>query len=128
MLYSVRHCFCIQIHLFFFVLIFFIFVSFCLVFFFFFFSSRRRHTRCGRDWSSDVCSSDLIYINFSGSLALRVGLPLTFTLLEVYLMGLFSITSITVSGPPEPQKKHSAKGNEERIICSGLNIPSNGII
>src|SRR3989442_5086562 len=28
--------------------------------YFFFFSSRRRHTRCGRDWSSDVCSSDLI--------------------------------------------------------------------
>src|SRR5437899_6103514 len=25
----------------------------------FFFSSRRRHTRCLRDWSSDVCSSDL---------------------------------------------------------------------
>src|SRR5258707_8404995 len=28
--------------------------------FFFFFSSRRRHTRYWRDWSSDVCSSDLI--------------------------------------------------------------------
>src|SRR5690606_39683933 len=27
---------------------------------FFFFSSRRRHTRFSRDWSSDVCSSDLI--------------------------------------------------------------------
>src|SRR2546429_6287951 len=27
--------------------------------YFFFFSSRRRHTRCSRDWSSDVCSSDL---------------------------------------------------------------------
>src|SRR5256884_7408773 len=26
---------------------------------FFFFASRRRHTRCSRDWSSDVCSSDL---------------------------------------------------------------------
>src|SRR4030042_1947485 len=26
---------------------------------FFFFSSRRRHTICSRDWSSDVCSSDL---------------------------------------------------------------------
>src|SRR5207253_8034925 len=26
---------------------------------FFFFSSRRRHTRWPRDWSSDVCSSDL---------------------------------------------------------------------
>src|SRR3989442_6286129 len=29
------------------------YVSFC-------FTSRRRHTRCGRDWSSDVCSSDLV--------------------------------------------------------------------
>src|SRR3989449_7858891 len=28
---------------------------------FFFFSSRRRHTRCSRDWSSDVCSSDLCH-------------------------------------------------------------------
>src|SRR5690554_5550608 len=39
----------------------------CLLFFFFFFSSRRRHTRCGRDWSSDVCSSDLSF--FSTNLA-----------------------------------------------------------
>src|SRR5690349_22511343 len=30
-----------------------------IFFFFFFFSSRRRHTRSLRDWSSDVCSSDL---------------------------------------------------------------------
>src|SRR5699024_1394131 len=29
--------------------------------FFFFFSSRRRHTISKRDWSSDVCSSDLFY-------------------------------------------------------------------
>ena len=28
-----------------------------------FFSSRRRHTRCSRDWSSDVCSADLIINN-----------------------------------------------------------------
>src|ERR1035438_10705722 len=28
---------------------------------FFFFSSRRRHTRCLSDWSSDVCSSDLMH-------------------------------------------------------------------
>src|SRR2546429_5721571 len=34
----------------------------------FFFSSRRRHTRCSRDWSSDVCSSDLTE-------ALRTGTP-----------------------------------------------------
>src|SRR5207302_3916832 len=46
----------------------FIFVLYCSFFlfyiifffiFFFFFSSRRRHTRFSRDWSSDVCSSDL---------------------------------------------------------------------
>src|SRR5699024_11658196 len=35
----------------------------CVYFFFFFFSSRRRHTRSKRDWSSDVCSSDL-FIGF----------------------------------------------------------------
>src|SRR6266496_4600216 len=39
-------CFCFFLCVFFF-------------FFFFFFSSRRRHTRSLRDWSSDVCSSDL---------------------------------------------------------------------
>src|SRR6266496_5987891 len=36
-------------------------ISFCSDFFFFF-SSRRRHTRSLRDWSSDVCSSDLALI------------------------------------------------------------------
>src|SRR5438105_6529758 len=39
-------------------LLFVLLVVFC--FFFFFFSSRRRHTRSTRDWSSDVCSSDLL--------------------------------------------------------------------
>src|SRR5262245_32693037 len=34
--------------------------SFVCCCFFFFFSSRRRHTRCLSDWSSDVCSSDLL--------------------------------------------------------------------
>src|SRR3989449_1816502 len=37
---------------------------------FFFFSSRRRHTRCSRDWSSDVCSSDLLTTRFLGLLRL----------------------------------------------------------
>src|SRR5699024_11223720 len=32
-------------------------------FVYFFFSSRRRHTRSKRDWSSDVCSSDLEFIS-----------------------------------------------------------------
>src|SRR5690606_40303532 len=37
-----------------FIIVYYIFI------FVFFFSSRRRHTRFSRDWSSDVCSSDLI--------------------------------------------------------------------
>src|SRR3712207_1132914 len=41
-------------------LFFFSFLFRYLFFFFFFFSSRRRHTRYWRDWSSDVCSSDLV--------------------------------------------------------------------
>src|SRR2546429_2716322 len=36
-----------------------------LLYRFFFFSSRRRHTRCSRDWSSDVCSSDLATLTFA---------------------------------------------------------------
>src|SRR5690606_40833619 len=32
----------------------------------FFFSSRRRHTRFSRDWSSDVCSSDLALVREMG--------------------------------------------------------------
>src|SRR5690625_356757 len=34
----------------------------------FFFSSRRRHTRWPRDWSSDVCSSDLVFDYTSASI------------------------------------------------------------
>src|SRR5205809_1899551 len=48
--------------------------------YFFFFSSRRRHTRCSRDWSSDVCSSDLqhsvvaeAYLTLAHGYAERVG-------------------------------------------------------
>src|SRR5690606_40304736 len=46
---------------------------------FFFFSSRRRHTRFSRDWSSDVCSSDLCTIggnvgeNAGGAHCLKYG-------------------------------------------------------
>src|SRR5207249_9452922 len=36
--------------------------GYIFLFLFFFFSSRRRHTRSKRDWSSDVCSSDLHFM------------------------------------------------------------------
>src|SRR3712207_5192572 len=40
---------------------------------FFFFSSRRRHTRYWRDWSSDVCSSDLLELDALGGYLLGHG-------------------------------------------------------
>src|SRR5207247_5774084 len=49
-----------------------VFILICLFFFFvFFFSSRRRHTRSTRDWSSDVCSSDLTYVAAGGHVGPR---------------------------------------------------------
>src|SRR5206468_8304413 len=42
------------------------YISIIFIVFFFFFSSRRRHTRSDRDWSSDVCSSDLKLGDVSG--------------------------------------------------------------
>src|SRR5690606_41129685 len=52
--------------------------------FFFFFSSRRRHTRFSRDWSSDVCSSDL------------TGLPATITVEEDSNEDLFDISTVSI--------------------------------
>src|SRR3712207_9299342 len=43
--------------------------------FFFFFSSRRRHTRYWRDWSSDVCSSDLEWGITDAKVVNASGLP-----------------------------------------------------
>src|SRR5690606_39600711 len=42
-------------------------VATCSRLFLFFFSSRRRHTRFSRDWSSDVCSSDLTFAYLKSS-------------------------------------------------------------
>src|SRR5688572_31477503 len=54
------------------------FFVFFFLFFFFFFSSRRRHTRFDCDWSSDVCSSDLVYyVTDSGTVDFGAG-PMVF--------------------------------------------------
>src|SRR3712207_8217320 len=42
---------------------------------FFFFSSRRRHTRYWRDWSSDVCSSDLELASGTPKADLQIAAP-----------------------------------------------------
>src|SRR5438034_4102789 len=64
------------------------FFIFCIFFFFFFFffSSRRRHTRSLCDWSSDVCSSDLLKLLLVKILLLH----LIFTVLQC-LCGKFHL-------------------------------------
>src|SRR5204862_5216744 len=62
-------------------------------FFCFFFSSRRRHTRSLRDWSSDVCSSDLMLEASiaamlassirTGTAAFTFGIPLAIALASI---------------------------------------------
>src|SRR5690606_39351472 len=55
---------------------------------FFFFSSRRRHTRFSRDWSSDVCSSDLEARRGMAYVPEAPALYDQFTPLEILRMGL----------------------------------------
>src|SRR5438034_8012665 len=65
-LYSISFCL-IVVNLF--IILFFVFLFFLI--FFFFFSSRRRHTRSLCDWSSDVCSSDLLTHGIVGEYGFR---------------------------------------------------------
>src|SRR3989442_9993246 len=62
---------------------------------FFFFSSRRRHTRCGRDWSSDVCSSDLgagiASMHYIGMAAMRLPAICQFNSFLVVLSVVFAV-------------------------------------
>src|SRR5699024_11702702 len=53
---------------------------------YFFFSSRRRHTRSKRDWSSDVCSSDLYD-----------SLELTITAQQIYSIIIFTFIILTTT-------------------------------
>src|SRR5690554_3010144 len=64
----------------------------------FFFSSRRRHTRCGRDWSSDVCSSDLRRRKPEVRVIPHVGGG---CLDEVHGVGCFKVLAITINDAPE---------------------------
>src|SRR2546429_5802237 len=66
---------------------------------FFFFSSRRRHTRCSRDWSSDVCSSDLLshasfYFHFISS---RLRLQLQTNDFSLWLSGSLGLRTLADS-------------------------------
>src|SRR3989442_8311172 len=82
-----------------------------ILFFFFFFSSRRRHTRCGRDWSSDVCSSDLLDLaDSSNSGALQSALPS-----RAVEVGLVTGTRIPTTGRRQRVASLPARSEERRV-------------
>src|SRR2546429_7204579 len=79
--------------------------------FLFFFSSRRRHTRCSRDWSSDVCSSDLgITVQFG----VKVVVPLKLTectvalRLKMIVSGMLKLSHHGIFTVPAPVQLHGA--------------------
>src|SRR3712207_9253032 len=68
----------------------------------FFFSSRRRHTRYWRDWSSDVCSSDLT--------TSRAYVPAS----------RVTGTVMTAESPPASRRVSASSGaGTRRVICAG---------
>src|SRR5207245_3507868 len=75
----------------------------------FFFSSRRRHTRCYRDWSSDVCSSDLA------------------ALVVLILYGLLPILRTTIAGlrsiDPAIVEAGTAMGMTPRELLTQVELP-----
>src|SRR2546422_11621004 len=85
---------------------------------FFFFSSRRRHTRCSRDWSSDVCSSDLVVVE--GGLAPEAHYVLDFSMLKDLMKRLTDEIDHKVLLPLESAKIHvSEEGDTVRVAVAG---------
>src|SRR3712207_8221257 len=110
--------------------------------FIFFFSSRRRHTRYWRDWSSDVCSSDLVHATVAGVLlAMTIPArplldPETFAGRGRFLLDAFQQAGTagdSVTGTADRQERKSGGEGKEgdigggRIIKKKKNNTQNGL-
>src|SRR5207253_6118024 len=94
----------------------------------FFFSSRRRHTRWPRDWSSDVCSSDLILI-VQCLLALRFGPCCHFAVAYNLARIKSGVEFRFCTPPPQPHRgsqrttlsseRHGSRSEERRVGKEG---------
>src|SRR5207253_4845054 len=91
-----------------------------VLFLFFFFSSRRRHTRWPRDWSSDVCSSDLRRADGdrSGTSVLEHFLDVVEGLLDVESPreGL-GLTQVRVADGADLHARQAPQHREVRNLC-----------
>src|SRR2546429_3722458 len=93
---------------------------------FFFFSSRRRHTRCSRDWNSDVCSSDLAELRYrirkflreGDTVASETGLEPQQYLLLLMIRGIPNRQEATVSNLAERLvlKHHSVVEDRKSVV------------
>src|SRR5206468_9755792 len=75
----------------------------------FFFSSRRRHTRSDRDWSSDVCSSDLI----GKKTTMKIKLITIIATVAFFPIAGFAQTP---PAPPQPPGQPHPPRSEERRV------------
>src|SRR2546429_387371 len=87
----------------------------------FFFSSRRRHPRCSRDWSSDVCSSDL---TGSWRLACLCGAALAAVILTIMVLNREALDdraadahapAARAAAAAVPQEHPMARSEERRV-------------
>src|SRR2546429_9904893 len=88
----------------------------------FFFSSRRRHTRCSRDWSSDVCSSDLLVRRVES----LPGVESTAAVNHLPLGGSNSSNPFLIEGQPEPPPGQEHDGRYR--VCTPNYFRTMGIV
>src|SRR5207302_4867638 len=78
----------------------------CVSMLVFFFSSRRRHTIFSRDWSSDVCSSDLLEGHEDAGLAIHA---------RSVHQELHREDRLAAAGPAANQSRPAARSEERRV-------------
>src|SRR5690554_5911033 len=83
-------------------------------------SSRRRHTRCGRDWSSDVCSSDLRHCKVAQKVRQTGCFPTLYERIFAYTFSILSKALVAEKWVATLPFKASAK----RRASSGLSSKS----